>query len=248
VGRAQFVRETLGVVPKDEAKKTAWIEGLNYRDFETFRHGVGGRHAHFRAEGPQLFSDARELQRQEEELAAGEREKDAPEDAAVGAVVEESRTEAAGAEVAAGANDVKAEIAGQEPAPSASVQEPVGEQTVSAEPRPEEAAPIGLTAAAEERTQAVAVQSAEHVADLNAPAAGPQALCEDFTVPRTTPPTAATHQAYQEWLAKRLAVLRHNFVLANSLHQQLTAAPAAPNPASGAYEAQLIKWTEAMAR
>ncbi len=86
---------------------------------------------------------------------------------------------------------------------------------------------------------------------MDAPAARSQALCEDFedfTVPRTAPPTAATHQAYQEWLAKQLAVLRHNFVLANGLQQQFAAAPAGPNQAGGAYEEQLMKWAEAMAK
>ncbi len=82
--------------PEDEAKQAAWIHGLNYRDFDTFRHGVRAHMAQVREELPGLLSDTRKLQREDQNLAAvGEREEDAAEDAAV----EEPRAEAAGGAV-----------------------------------------------------------------------------------------------------------------------------------------------------
>jgi hypothetical protein len=102
------------------------------------------------------------------------------------------------------------------------------------------AAEIGPAEAAvtdEKREQAAALQSAGQPA-----AATPPAVAQvRFGGPRTAPPTAAEHQAYQEWLARTFGIFYRNPLPANALQQQAASAPAAANRAGGACEQRLTE-------
>ena len=65
--------------------------------------------------------------------------------------------------------------------------------------------------------------------------------------PRTAP-TAAEHQAYQQWLAQQYAIAHHNLLLTQGLQLTPSGAPSAVNLTEGASDARRIAWTEAMSR
>ncbi len=66
--------------------------------------------------------------------------------------------------------------------------------------------------------------------------------------PRTAPPTAAEHQAYQQWLAQQFGIAPVNLLPAQGLRPTPSHAPPAANLAGGASEARSATWTEAMSR